>query len=43
MSDPNPFADALQIPADPLLTDELAREEVAEMANLTAAQNLRRV
>ena len=28
----------LQVPADPLLADELATEEVVEMANLTSAQ-----
>src|SRR5467141_1587769 len=30
--------DILQIPADTLLADELARDDVVEMANLTAAQ-----
>lgn len=29
---------ALQLPADPPLADELAREEMVEMANLTSAQ-----
>ena len=28
----------LQVPADPSLADELAREEMVEMANLTSAQ-----
>src|SRR6266567_8483504 len=30
--------DAMQIPADTLLADELAEDDVVEMANLTAAQ-----
>jgi len=29
---------AVQVPADPSLAEELAREEVVEMANLTSAQ-----
>ena len=28
----------MQVPADPSLADELAREELVEMANLTSAQ-----
>ena len=32
------MTDLMQIPADVLLAEELAREEVVEMANLTAAQ-----
>ncbi len=32
------LANSLQIPADPLLADELATEEVVEMSNLTEAQ-----
>ncbi len=38
MTDPIGVADALQIPADPSLAEELAREELVEMANLTTAQ-----
>jgi hypothetical protein len=38
MTDPIGVADALQIPADPSLAEELAREELVEMANLTIAQ-----
>src|SRR6266566_8566857 len=30
--------DILQVPADTLLADELAKDDVVEMANLTAAQ-----
>jgi hypothetical protein len=30
--------DVVQIPADPLLADELSRDDVVEMANLTDAQ-----
>lgn len=29
---------SLQLPADPLLSEELAREDTVEMANLTTAQ-----
>lgn len=32
------MTDVMRIPADVLLAEELAREEVVEMANLTAAQ-----
>ena len=38
MTDPIRVADALQIPADPLLAEELSGEDVVEMANLTSAQ-----
>ncbi len=38
MTDPIGVADTLQIPADPSLAEELAREELVEMANLTTAQ-----
>ena len=42
MSDPIRFVpdavDVTEIPADPTLADELAAEEVVEMANLTSAQ-----
>lgn len=37
-SPPVVMAEALQIPRDTLLVEELAREELVEMANLTSAQ-----